>query len=115
LYLELGASPIGNIESIERIVNEACDADAGYIALNFPIDFCNNCGHLGIIPLEGCQNCGSTDIRRVRRITGYFSSVQNFNLGKLSELHDRTTHLGIPIGLDDLCEYGVIDLPATTE
>ena len=115
LYLELGASPIGNIESIERIVNEACDADAGYIALNFPIDFCNNCGHLGIIPLEGCQNCGSTDIRRVRRITGYFSSVQNFNLGKLSELHDRTTHLGIPIGLDDLCEYGVIDLPTTTE
>ena len=115
LYLELGASPIGNIESIETLVNEACDADAGYIAFNFPIDFCNNCGHLGIIPLEGCQNCGSKDIRRVRRITGYFSEVNNFNLGKLSELHDRTTHLGIPIGLDDLCEYGVIDLPTTTE
>lgn len=110
LYIEAGASPVGNIASIEKIINEACDADAGYIAINFPIDFCNGCGHLGVIPLEGCPQCGCTDIRRVRRITGYFSNYSNFNEGKLKELFDRTTHLGIPLGLND-----VADAIVTTE
>lgn len=104
LYIEAGASPVGNIASIEKIINEACDADAGYIAINFPIDFCNGCGHLGVIPLEGCPQCGYTDIRRVRRITGYFSNYSNFNEGKLKELFDRTTHLGIPLGLNDVAD-----------
>lgn len=104
LYIEAGASPVGNIASIEKIINEACDADAGYIAINFPIDFCNGCGHLGVIPLEGCPQCGCTDIRRVRRITGYFSNYSNFNEGKLNELFDRTTHLGIPLGLNDVAD-----------
>ena len=102
LYIETQASPMGNEKSLESIVNKACDADAGYIALNFPIDFCNNCGHLGIIPLEGCKVCGSTDIRRVRRITGYFSDYNNFNQGKLQELFDRVSHMGIPMCLDEL-------------
>lgn len=104
LYIEAGASPVGNITSIEKIINEACNADAGYIAINFPIDFCNGCGHLGVIPLEGCPQCGCTDIRRVRRITGYFSNYSNFNEGKLKELFDRTTHLGIPLGLNDVAD-----------
>ena len=104
LYIEAGASPVGNIASIEKIINEACNADAGYIAINFPIDFCNGCGHLGVIPLEGCPQCGCTDIRRVRRITGYFSNYSNFNEGKLKELFDRTTHLGIPLGLNDVAD-----------
>lgn len=104
LYIEAGASPVGNIASIEKIINEACDADAGYIAINFPIDFCNGCGHLGVIPLEGCPQCGCADIRRVRRITGYFSNYSNFNEGKLKELFDRTTHLGIPLGLNDVAD-----------
>lgn len=104
LYIEAGASPVGNSASIEKIINEACDADAGYIAINFPIDFCNGCGHLGVIPLEGCPQCGCTDIRRVRRITGYFSNYSNFNEGKLKELFDRTTHLGIPLGLNDVAD-----------
>lgn len=104
LYIEAGASPIGNIAAIEKIINEACEADAGYIAINFPIDFCNGCGHLGVIPLEGCPQCNCTDIRRVRRITGYFSNYSNFNEGKLKELFDRTTHLGIPLGLNDVAD-----------
>lgn len=103
LYIELGAAPIGNIASIEKLINKGCDEDAGYLAFNFAIDYCNKCGFLGIIPLEGCPVCGEKeDLRRVRRITGYFSKIENFNHGKLKELADRTNHLGIPMGLDDL-------------
>ena len=31
-------------------------------------------------------------IRRVRRITGYLSSIDNFNDAKVAECTDRTTH-----------------------
>ena len=31
-------------------------------------------------------------IKRVRRITGYLSTTENFNDAKRSELHDRVTH-----------------------
>jgi hypothetical protein len=33
------------------------------------------------------------DVLRVRRITGYFSEIKNFNDAKRAELADRTTHL----------------------
>jgi hypothetical protein len=32
-------------------------------------------------------------IRRVRRITGYLSNMENFNDAKLSELNNRTKHV----------------------
>lgn len=31
-------------------------------------------------------------IRRVRRITGYLSTIDNFNDAKVAECHDRTKH-----------------------
>ena len=32
-------------------------------------------------------------INRIRRITGYFSNVENFNDAKKSELRDRVVHI----------------------
>ena len=32
-------------------------------------------------------------INRIRRITGYFSKVENFNDAKKAELHDRVVHM----------------------
>lgn len=34
-----------------------------------------------------------SDIRRLRRITGYLSEVENFNAAKRAEEHDRYKHL----------------------
>ncbi|MFA6076219.1 MAG: anaerobic ribonucleoside-triphosphate reductase [Negativicutes bacterium] len=34
-----------------------------------------------------------SDIRRLRRITGYLSEVENFNAAKKAEEHDRYKHL----------------------
>jgi len=39
-----------------------------------------------------CPSCNSTDIRILRRITGYLSTEDKFNDGKHSELHDREPH-----------------------
>jgi hypothetical protein len=34
-----------------------------------------------------------SDIKRIRRITGYFSDASNFNKSKQSELRDRVSHV----------------------
>jgi ribonucleoside-triphosphate reductase len=45
----------------------------------------------GIIDND-CVSCGSGDIRRIRRITGYLSTIDRFNDAKQAELADRVKH-----------------------
>ncbi|MCQ1528116.1 anaerobic ribonucleoside-triphosphate reductase [Lutispora saccharofermentans] len=90
-YIELQSSPNGNREAFEKILNHMADCDMGYAGINFPIDECKNCGYSGIIEKD-CPSCGSIEIRRIRRITGYLSTIDRFNDAKKSELLDRRTH-----------------------
>lgn len=92
-YVEFPSPPIGNPEAVDLVIREMAKNDVGYGAINFPIDECKSCGMSGIIDLE-CERCGSIDIRRVRRITGYLSTIDRFNEGKKSELSDRVAHIG---------------------
>jgi anaerobic ribonucleoside-triphosphate reductase len=92
-YVELASPPIHNLEAVETIIRHMAASDMGYAGINFPIDFCLGCSHLGVINEENCPVCGSGTIRRVRRITGYFSTVDRFNDAKIAELKDRVAHL----------------------
>lgn len=40
------------------------------------------------------QASEKSPIRRVRRITGYLSNIENFNDAKRAECHDRYVHAG---------------------
>lgn len=91
-YVEFPAPPVHNGESILSIVKHMRDCDMGYAGINFPIDFCESCGHLGVIDEDRCPNCGGSEIRRVRRITGYLSTVDRFNDAKIAELKNRRAH-----------------------
>ena len=91
-YVEIGSPPTHNLEAVEAIIRHMKDCDMGYGGINFPVDFCNNCKLLGVIDGDHCPRCVSTDISRVRRITGYLSTTDRFNDSKLSELRDRITH-----------------------
>ncbi len=91
-YVEFSSPPIDNIEAFENIVKHMAESDMGYAGINFPIDECRSCGKQGIFESE-CSSCGSTDIRRVRRITGYLSTVDRFNDAKKAELSDRKAHI----------------------
>ncbi len=91
-YVEMASPPVHNPEAMEAIVRHMRKSDMGYAAVNFPVDFCMGCGTLGVINEDTCPRCGSTAIRRVRRITGYLSTVDRFNDGKVAELHDRIVH-----------------------
>ncbi|SFR15837.1 anaerobic ribonucleoside-triphosphate reductase [Desulfoscipio geothermicus] len=91
-YVEMASPPVHNPEAMEAIVRHMRDSDMGYAAVNFPVDFCTGCNTLGVINEDACPRCGSTAIRRVRRITGYLSTVDRFNDSKVAELKDRIVH-----------------------
>lgn len=91
-YVEMSSPPNGNLEAMETIIRHMADSGIGYAGINFPIDFCNGCAHQGVINDEFCPICLSPSIRRVRRITGYFSTVDRFNDAKTAELKHRVSH-----------------------
>mgnify|MGYP005837658029 CR=1 FL=1 len=88
-YVELASPPVHNPEAVEAIVRKMAESDMGYAGINYPVDFCCGCNLLGVINEKSCPRCGSEDIRRVRRITGYLSTVDRFNESKVKELNDR--------------------------
>ena len=91
-YVELESAPGQNIEAYERLIRAMADADMGYAAVNFPVDICRECGTSGLLKEATCTNCGSGNISRVRRITGYLSTLDKFNDFKLAEEKSRITH-----------------------
>ena len=92
-YVELEGAVLKNIKALEQIVTYAMDSDVPYFAINVPNDTCNNCGWTGEIANE-CPECGSTDIQRLRRVTGYLTGnyTTAFNYGKQKEVEDRFKH-----------------------
>ncbi len=91
-YVELDAPPIHNLEAYETLLRHMASTNMGYAGINFPIDECIACSHHGVIA-DTCPVCGSSDIRRIRRITGYLSTVDRFNDAKRAELKDRHPHI----------------------
>lgn len=91
-YVELESSVMDNPKAIEDIIDFAMDLDIPYLAFNFPIDTCDDCGYQGEIETK-CPKCGGTSIKRLRRVTGYLTTdYRKFNKGKISEVHDRVKH-----------------------
>lgn len=91
-YVELSGTVKHNIEALETLVNYAMDKDIPYFAINVPNDTCMDCGYCDEIN-DKCPMCGSTNIQRLRRVTGYLSSdYHNFNKGKQQEVEMRKDH-----------------------
>jgi len=91
-YVEFASAPGHNIEAFEQIINAMAEADMGYGAVNFPLDLCRDCGKQDLQNQKNCTQCGSEDITRVRRITGYLSTLDRFNDSKLAEESSRIKH-----------------------
>lgn len=91
-YIECESTFMQNTEAIEDIIDYAFNLDIPYLAFNFPIDTCMDCGYQG--EFDGaCPECGSEKILCLRRVTGYLSNdYRNFNKGKQAEVLDRVKH-----------------------
>lgn len=91
-YIELDGDPSQNLSALEAVVRHMHDAGVGYGAINHPVDKCRSCGYRGA-GINECPICGSTDIERLRRITGYLvGTLERWNNGKKAEEHDRVKH-----------------------
>ncbi len=92
-YVELESTAKHNIEALETIVNYAMDKDIPYFAINVPCDTCLKCGYTDEIN-DKCPMCSSTNIQRLRRVTGYLTGnyTTAFNFGKQREVEARTKH-----------------------
>lgn len=92
-YVELSGTAKHNIEALETLVNYAMDKDIPYFAINVPNDTCLDCGYTDEINNE-CPMCQSTNIQRLRRVTGYLTGnyTTAFNLGKQQEVELREKH-----------------------
>ena len=92
-YVELESSVKNNISALETLVNYAMDKDIPYFAINVPNDSCQDCGYTDDIN-DCCPQCGSSDIKRLRRVTGYLTSdyKKAFNKGKQQEVELRYKH-----------------------
>ena len=93
-YVELPSSVMNNLDALETIINYAMEKDIPYAAVNVPVDTCENCHYQGEIN-GSCPKCSSTNISRLRRVTGYLTGDYKtaFNLGKQNEVEDRVKHL----------------------
>ena len=92
-YVELDSTFVKNTKAIEQIIDYAFkELDIPYLAFNFPIDSCLDCGFQGEFN-DHCPECGSEDIQQLRRVTGYLTTdYHHFNKGKLSEVVHRIKH-----------------------
>jgi ribonucleoside-triphosphate reductase len=93
-YVELPSTTKNNIDALETLVNYAMDNDVPYFAVNLPLDCCEDCGYQDEIG-EKCPKCGSSNITRLRRVTGYLTGnyTTAFNKGKIAETEDRVKHI----------------------
>lgn len=92
-YIECDSGLMSNPKAIEDIIDYAMqELNIPYLAFNFPIDTCNDCGYQSEFDNE-CPECGSQNITQLRRVTGYQSSdYRRFNDGKQSEVKERVKH-----------------------
>lgn len=92
-YVELDSTFVQNMKAVEDIIDYAFkELDIPYLAFNFPIDSCLDCGYQGEFN-DKCPECGSTNIQQLRRVTGYLTTdYRNFNDGKIAEVEERVKH-----------------------
>ena len=92
-YVELDSTFVKNTKAIEQIIDYAFkELNIPYLAFNFPIDSCLDCGFQGEFN-DACPECGSENIQQLRRVTGYLTTdYRHFNKGKQSEVEHRVKH-----------------------
>ena len=91
-YVECESTFMQNTKAVEDVIDYAMSIDIPYLAINFPIDSCLDCGYQGEFN-DKCPECGSSNIQQLRRVTGYLTTdYRKFNVGKQAETENRVKH-----------------------
>lgn len=91
-YVEFDGEAKSNPKALEQVVRYMKENQIGYGSINHPVDRCRDCNQTGVFEIE-CSVCHSTNISRIRRITGYLvGDMDSWNSGKINEEKDRIKH-----------------------
>ena len=66
-YVEFDAPPVNNLTAVEDLIRYMKECDFGYAGINFPIDFCESCGYIGVIDTDSCPGCKKAQVRRIKK------------------------------------------------
>lgn len=91
-YVEFAEMPFSNTEAVQDAVDAAAEGGCSYFGVNFPLDFCRDCGTRRRLGTE-CPVCRGKHIVRLRRVSGYLSEESNFTTGKRREMEQRVSHI----------------------
>lgn len=86
-YIEFRSALLNNVEAISELIEHAIRNDVNYLGFNFPLDCCRECGVTGTF--DTCEICGSSNILRIRRVSGYLEDAEFFTQGKKAEVAYR--------------------------
>lgn len=86
-YVEFSSALLENTQAIHDVVSAAQDHGVSYLGINFPLDVCKRCGQDGTF--DQCPRCASSDVTRIRRVSGYLEDAAFFTDGKKAETAHR--------------------------
>jgi ribonucleoside-triphosphate reductase len=89
-YIELGEAPLSNVEGLKEYIDIATVAGVHYLGFNFPKDVCDDCETTGVF--DSCPHCHSSNITRIRRVSGYLEVLDGFTKGKKAEEKNRKSN-----------------------
>jgi len=92
-YIELSAPIFNNYKAIEDIINYGLEKNITYLGVNFPLDYCRECGEIGVFEKDICIKCSGKEIKSIRRVSGYLSEKNTLKQGKKQEEASRKKHL----------------------
>jgi len=90
-YIEFQSAPLDNILALEDAINFGTEQGISYLGFNYPLDICRNCGTSGTF--EICPACNSSEIQRIRRVSGYLEDFDYFTEGKRNEIAKRQANI----------------------
>jgi len=87
----------GDTETRERYIHrhlKYCRENTNivYVAYNFRIRYCKDCGTEATMDMTTCPNCGGNHFQGISRVTGYLSLDERFGYGKERERESRIVH-----------------------
>lgn len=101
LYIEVDGDPSKNLKGFMKLINYMHDKNAGYMAINHPLDRDPICGYVGIID-DVCPRCGRRDgeamtVEMWQKLKGYANAGNSDTLGVSGNMYEEADRITNPI------------------
>ena len=101
LYIEMDGDPTKNLKAFKKVVKYMHDRNAGYFAINHPVDRDSVCGYVGIIN-DVCPRCGRREgepmtMEMWNKLHGYMGAGNADTLGACGNPEEEQDRVANPI------------------